>query len=211
MDKIKKDIKGHGPRGGGARGEFTRASGSKIDRTDMSEKTEKSQKRTRKLSEYGRQLEEKQKVKEIYGVREKQFKRFFKNAAQMRAGSPGENLLIFLERRLDNTLYRLKLATTRAQARQVIVHGHVLVNGKKVNSPSYQVSVNEVITLASNVADKANFLEQVIDKRLNVGIKVPEWLELDKQKRLGRILRFPVRADVQMPIEEHLIVELYSK
>ncbi|HEV2601656.1 MAG TPA: 30S ribosomal protein S4 [Candidatus Babeliales bacterium] len=211
MDKTKKDNKGYTPRGGAPRGEFARPGAAKVDRTDVSEKTEKSQKRTRKLSEYGRQLEEKQKVKEMYGVREKQFKRFFKNAAQMRAGSPGENLLNFLERRLDNTLYRLKLATTRSQARQVIVHGHVLVNGKKVNSPSYLVSVNEVITLASNVADKNNFLEQVIDKRLNVGIKVPEWLELDKQKRMGRVLRFPVRTDIQTPIEEHLIVELYSK
>lgn len=173
--------------------------------------TEAPQKRVRKLSEYGKQLEEKQKVKELYGMREKQFKRFFANAAQTRIGAPGENLLILLERRLDNTLYRLKMAVSRIQARQIIVHGHVLVNGAKVYSPSFLVSVNDDISLASNVTDKKMFLEQVVDKRLNIGIKVPDWLELDKQKRKGRVLRFPVRADVQTPIEEHLIVELYSK
>lgn len=174
-------------------------------------KSDKPQKRMRKLSEYGKQLEEKQKVKRLYGVREQQFRRFFKNAAQTREGAPGENLLSLLERRLDNTLYRLKMATTRSQARQVIVHGHVLVDGKKVYSPSYLVSVGEVITLAPNVTEKKGFLEQVIDKRLNIGIKVPEWLELDKHNHLGRVLRVPVRSDIQVPIEEHLIVELYSK
>lgn len=103
------------------------------------------------------------------------------------------------------------MATTRPQARQIIVHGHVLVNGKKVYSPSYLVNVNDVISLAENVAQKAVFVENVIDKRLKMGIKVPEWLELDKKDRKGRILRLPVRADIQAPIEEHLIVELYSK
>jgi small subunit ribosomal protein S4 len=169
------------------------------------------QKRTKKLSEYGRQLEEKQKVKNEYGMREKQFKRFFKAAIQSRQGAPGENLLSMLERRLDNTLYRLKMASTRAQARQIIVHGHVLVNNKKVYSPSFLVAVNDVVSLAANVANKPVFLEQVIDKRIKIGIKVPDWLELDKKERVGRVLRFPVRADIQMPIEEHLIVELYSK
>ncbi len=166
--------------------------------------------RGRKLSEYGKQLEEKQKVKRMYGVLEKQFRRFF-NIAAKRTGATGENLLSMLERRLDNTLYRLKLATTRKQARQIIVHGHILVNGKKVYSPSFQVSVDDEITLAQNVVDKKVFVERVIDKRLNIGIKVPEWLELDKGNRKGRVLRVPVRSDVQAPIEEHLIVELYSK
>lgn len=167
-------------------------------------------KRGRKLSEYGKQLEEKQKVKRLYGMLEKQFRRFFNIAAQ-RKGATGETLLESLERRLDNVVYRLKLATTRKQARQIIVHGHVLVNGKKVYSPSYLVSVNDVISFAPNVLDKKVFVENVIDKRLNIGIKVPEWLELDKGNRTGRVLRFPVRSDVQNPIEEHLIVELYSK
>lgn len=170
----------------------------------------KDTRRGRKLSEYGKQLEEKQKVKRMYGVLEKQFKRFFKNAVKIE-GATGEVLLSLLERRLDNTLYRLKLATTRRQARQVIVHKHVLVNGKRVYTPSFLVSVGDEISLEPNVLDKKVFLEQVIDKRLNIGIKVPEWLELDKSNRKGRVLRLPVRLDVQVPIEEHLIVELYSK
>lgn len=169
------------------------------------------QKRARKLSEYGKQLEEKQKVKNMYGMREKQFRFFFAKAASTRIGAPGENLLNLLERRLDNTIYRLKMAVSRMQARQIIVHGHILVNGSKVYSPSSLVYVGDVITLASNVANKTSFLEQVVDKRLSIGIKVPEWLELDKQGRKGHVLRFPVRSDIQAPIEEHLIVELYSK
>ena len=146
----------------------------------------------------------------MYGLRERQFKRFFALAVRSK-GAPGENLLSMLERRLDNVLYKLKLSNTRTQARQFIVHGHVLVNGGKVYSPSFQVSVNDVISLASNVSEKKGFLEQVIDKRLNMGVKVPEWLELMKGDRQGRVLRTPVRADIQVPIEEHLIVELYSK
>lgn len=165
----------------------------------------------KKLSEFGKQLAEKQKVKEMYGLREQQFRRFFSIALHTREGATGENLLSLLERRLDNTVFRLKLATTRTQARQVIVHGHVKVNGKKVSSPSYLISVNDEVSLATNVADKKAFLEQVIDKRLKMAIKVPEWLELDKNERKGRVLRNPARADIQVPIEEHLIVELYSK
>lgn len=172
---------------------------------------EQTQKRSRKLSEYGKQLEEKQKVRNEYGMRERQFKKFFAIAIRSREGVPGENLLTLLERRLDNTVYRLKLATSRAQSRQIIVHGHIYVNGRKVHSPSYLVSVDDVISLAPQVANKPVFMEQVIDKRLKIGIKVPEWLELDKQERKGRVVRYPVRADIQTPIEEHLIVELYSK
>jgi small subunit ribosomal protein S4 len=174
------------------------------------QKTSGAPKRARKLSEYGKQLEEKQKVKNMYGVLEKQFKRFFKIAAKSQEAA-GERLLSLLERRLDNTVYRLKLATSRAQARQIIVHGHILVNGKKVYSPSFLVSVDDEISLASNVATKTEFLERVIDKRLNIGVKVPEWLELNKKDRKGKVLRLPVRSDIQVPIEEHLIVELYSK
>lgn len=165
----------------------------------------------RKLSEYGKQLHEKQKVKEMYGMRERQFRNFFAKALKMRAGATGENLLNMLECRLDNAVYRLKFASTRPQARQVVVHGHILVNGKKVYSPSYRIVVGDVITLADNVLNKTAFVEQVIDKRLKMGIKVPEWLELDKAQRTGKVLRLPVRADIQVPVEEHLIVELYSK
>ena len=111
-----------------------------------------------------------------------------------------------LERRLDNVFYRLKLATTRTQARQVIVHGHVRVNGSKVSSPSFLVSVGDVITVVPSVLEQKGFMDQVIDKRLNLGIKVPEWLELDKKAYTGRVLRLPVRTDIQAPIEDHLIV-----
>jgi small subunit ribosomal protein S4 len=167
-------------------------------------------KRSPKKTEYGKQLAEKQKVKEIYGLREAQFKRFFKLALASEE-STGEMLLSLLERRLDNVLYRSKLASTRKQARQIIVHGHVLVNGKKVYSPSLLVFVDDEISMAPKVESKPVFLEQVIDKRLNSNVKVPDWIELDRKNRKGKILRNPVRADVQMPIEEHLIVELYSK
>jgi small subunit ribosomal protein S4 len=164
----------------------------------------------RKLSEYGKQLLEKQKVKEMYGLRERQFKRFF-GIAVKNEGAPGENLLSLLERRIDNTLYRLKMAASRAQARQVVVHGHVLINGQKVTTPSFLVSPNDEISLVEKTIEKKAFIEQVVDKRLKIGIKVPEWLELNKQERKGRVLRVPVRSDIQVPIEEHLIVELYSK
>jgi len=164
----------------------------------------------KKMSEYGKQLHEKQRVKRMYGLRERQFRRFFDKGVRIE-GAPGENLLSLLERRLDNVLYRLKLAVTRTQARQVVVHGHVLVNGKCVHTPSYIVSVGDVVSLKPVTLEKKAFLEQVIDKRLKVGIKVPEWLELDKADRRGVVLRAPVRADIQVPVEEHLIVELYSK
>lgn len=178
---------------------------------DKNERNEKQgAKRARKLSEYGKQLLEKQKVKEMYGVREKQFRRFF-SIAMRQKGAPGENLLSMLERRLDNVLYRLKMAVTRTQARQIVVHGHVLVNGRSVSSPSFMVSEGDVVSFKNNIVNKVQFLEQAIDKRLNIGIKVPEWLELNKKDRKGQILRRPVRADIQVPIEEHLIVELYSK
>lgn len=182
-----------------------------MEKKNVSEqKDKKSTAPAKKMSEYGRQLFEKQKVKHLYGVRERQFRRFF-NEALKSAGAPGENLLSFLERRLDNVLYRLKMATTRAQARQIIVHGHVQVNGKRVSAPSYLVNVQDQVTFDDTVVKKDAFLEQVVDKRMKTGVKVPDWLELDKQKRRGVILRNPVRTDIQTPIEEHLIVEGYSK
>lgn len=188
---------------------------SRFDRQPKSgEKKEKGSnkivKHPTKLSEYGKQLQEKQKVKDMYGVRERQFKKFFENAVKQE-GAPGGNLLSMLERRLDNVIYRLKLATSRRQARQIIVHGHVMVNSRKVYSPSYLVAIGNEISLAPNVEQKTAFVENVIDKRLNIGVKVPEWLELIKKDRKGRVLRLPVRPDIQAPIEEHLIVELYSK
>ena len=168
-------------------------------------------KRSRKKSEYGRQLDEKQKVKEMYGLRERQFRRFFDLALRSKEAT-GELLLELLERRLDNVVYRLKFSTTRSQARQVIVHGHIMVNGHKVYSPSYLISIGDVVTLAENVLAKTVFMEAVIDKRSAIaGSKVPDWLEIDRKTHVGRVLRLPVRVDIQIPIEEHLIVELYSK
>jgi small subunit ribosomal protein S4 len=180
------------------------------DKAVKGDKEKATQKRVKKLSEYGKQLQEKQKVKRMYGMRERQFKRFFGIAVKSQAAS-GQMLLSLLERRIDNVVFRLKLSTTRTQARQLVVHGHILVNDRKVYSPSYLVSVDDVISLVPSVLEKKAFLEQVIDKRLNIGIKVPEWLELNAKNRAGKVIRLPVRTDIQTPIEEHLIVELYSK
>lgn len=173
------------------------------------QKAKQQAKPSKKLSGYGKQLEEKQKVKLMYGVLERQFRRFFAMATKSQEAT-GELLLSLLERRLDNVVFRLKMSVSRAQARQAIVHGHILVNGKKVLSPSYLVDVGDTISLAPQVQKKTAFLEQVIDKRLSTG-KAPEWIELNKAERKGIILRLPVRADIQVPIQEHLIVELYSK
>lgn len=164
----------------------------------------------KRVSEYGKQLAEKQKLKEFYGMREKQFRRFYANAIAQE-GVSGENLLTMLERRLDNVVYRLKMATSCAQARQMIVHGHILVNNHKVTKPSYLVLVGDVISLHKSTLEKAKFIETVVDKRMNIGIKVPEWLELVKQNKSGKVLRYPARSDVQYQIEEYLIVEFYSK
>lgn len=176
-----------------------------------SSENQSTKKSFKRVSEYGKQLAEKQKVKEMYGMREKQFRRFYSIAATATQGAPGENLLNLLERRIDNVVYRLKMATTRAQARQMIVHGHIKINGKKVTSPSCLVDINDVISLAERTLNNNALLEQVVDKRMSIGIKVPEWLELLKKDRAGKILRLPVRADLQTPIEEYLIVEMYSK
>jgi small subunit ribosomal protein S4 len=165
---------------------------------------------TKKLSEYGKQLQEKQKVKLMYGVLERQFQRFFENAAKKR-GVTGETLLSMLERRLDNVVFRLKMAISRVQARQMIVHGHINVNGKRVDSPSYLVNVDDAISLTASTLNNQTFIENVVDKRMNMGIKVPDWLELQKKERKGIILRLPIRSDISIPVQEHLIVELYSK
>ena len=176
-----------------------------------SSENQSAKKSFKRVSEYGKQLQEKQKVKEMYGMREKQFRRFYSLATTATQGAPGENLLNLLERRIDNVVYRLKMATTRAQARQMIVHGHIKINGRKVTSPSSFINVNDVISLTDRALKNDVLLEQVIDKRMSIGIKVPEWLELIKKDRAGKVLRLPVRADLQAPIEEYLIVEMYSK
>jgi small subunit ribosomal protein S4 len=165
---------------------------------------------TKKLSEYGKQLEAKQKVRLMYGIREKQFRRFF-DLASKTPGVTGETLLSLLERRLDNVVFRLKMAISRTQARQLTVHGHINVNGKRVKSPSFIVKEGDVITLSDATLKNATFVEGVVDKRMAIGVKVPEWLDLNKKDRKGIVARLPVRSDITSPIEEHLIVELYSK
>lgn len=165
---------------------------------------------TKKLSEYGKQLSEKQKVKLMYGVLERQFRRLFTIASKQH-GITGENLLSILERRLDNVVFRLKLAASRAQARQMIVHGHVTVNAGKVDKPSFLVKQGDIVAFAKTTITNSVFIENVVDKRLNTSVKVPEWLDLQKKDRSGVVLRLPIRSDITVDIAEHLIVELYSK
>ncbi len=160
---------------------------------------------------YKKQLLEKQKVKRFYGVREEQFRRFFELASRGRAGKTGENLLCLLERRVDNILYRLKLASSRKQARQMVVHGHVYVNDAKIKSPSMLLKEGDKVSFSQRTLDKPEFVRTAIEKRLNIGIKVPEWLELRKNEKVGVVSRLPERSEVQIQAEEHLIVELYSK
>ncbi len=160
-----------------------------------------------KLSDYGVQLREKQKVKRIYGVLEKQFKFYFKQATRSK-GVTGIALLITLERRLDNVLYRMGLGASRAEARQIVRHGHVTVNQKQVNIPSYQVSVNDVVQAkgTDKLAERFKVvLEQTKDQ------KTVEWLTVDGANFKATVKRLPERGDIQMPIQEQLIVELYSK
>lgn len=159
----------------------------------------------RKMSEYGLQLREKQRAKFIYGVQEKQFRNTFDKASKKK-GITGENLLIMLEERLDNVVYRLGLATTRREARQLVVHSHYTVNGKKVNIPSYQVKPGDVIKVREKSISSPKFKEI---KEMQVG--VPGWLSVDRDKLEGRILADPTRDQIDTPIEERLIVELYSK
>jgi len=165
----------------------------------------------RKVSEYGKQLQEKQKVKHMYGMLERQFRRFFTMAIKQRQGVTGENLLSLLERRLDNVVFRLKMAKTRSQARQMVVHGHIQVNNQTVFVPSFLVSVEDAISLHPTIHSNKEFMDSVVERRMKMGIKVPDWLELDKKHHIGYVLRAPARADIQVPIEEHLIIELYSK
>ena len=163
--------------------------------------------RKAKIVGYGLQLREKQKVKRTYGVLENQFRSYFEKAARQK-GVTGENLLTQLERRLDNVLVRIGLASTHAQARQVVRHGHVLVNGKKVNIPSYQVSVGEEIS----VKEKMRKNVQIIGAMELVGGRgTPHWLELNSANVSGKVISLPKREDVNLPIQERMIVELYSK
>ena len=163
--------------------------------------------RRAKLAGYGLQLREKQKVKRIYGVLENQFRRYFEVAERQR-GITGETLLQLLERRLDNVVYRLGFATSRAQGRQLVRHGHFMVNGRKVDIPSYSVKANDVISVRST-STKVPAIAHAMDEVKGRGI--PEWLNLDPEKLAGRIVSLPTREQINLPVQEQLIVELYSK
>ncbi len=162
----------------------------------------------KKQSEYGMQLREKQKAKSFYGVLEAQFRKYFEEAARSK-GLTGTNLLQILESRLDNIVYRLGLATSRAQARQLVRHGHFEVDGVKVNIPSYLTKVGEVIKVRESSANSEIF-KQIIEANEN-GRPVPTWLEADLKNKTGKILALPTREEIDLPVQEHLIVELYSK
>lgn len=161
----------------------------------------------KKQSEYGLQLNEKQKVKFIYGVLEKQFRLYYERAEKM-PGITGENLLAILEQRLDNVVFRLGFAMTRREARQLVNHGHVTVNGRKVNIPSYQVKPGMVISLTEKGKSMQKIKENIEDNAFRAA---PKWIEYDKNNLTAKIIAVPAREDIDMPIEERLIVELYSK
>ncbi|MBD5631920.1 MAG: 30S ribosomal protein S4 [Clostridia bacterium] len=159
----------------------------------------------KKVSEYGKQLREKQKVKRIYGVQEGQFRAYYEKADRMK-GITGENMLSLLERRLDNVIFRMGVGASRSQARQLVNHGHFLVNGKKVNIPSYIVKAGDIITVKESKTSNKYF-EAVKASKVNT----PKWLEFDPEKLQGKILANPEREDIDSQIAEHMIVELYSK
>ena len=165
------------------------------------------QARMRKVSDYAIQLREKQKVRRMYGILEGQFLSYFKKADRAK-GVTGENLLMLLERRLDNAIYRLGFASSRNQARQLVRHNHVLINGKKVNIPSYLVNLDEEISIVNKSKNNSAIAESIgsVARR-----GIPSWLSVDHPNLKGKIKTMPMREEITMPIQEQLIVELYSK
>lgn len=161
----------------------------------------------RKMSEYGLQLREKQKAKFIYGVLEKPFRNYYAKAKQQE-GMTGENLMIILESRLDNVVFRLGLANTRREARQIVNHGHITVNGQKVDIPSYLVKPGDVIAVREKSKNSVRIKEIV---ETNANRVVPKWLSMDKNTLTGKVIALAARDDIDYEVEEHLIVELYSK
>ena len=161
----------------------------------------------RKISEYGLQLREKQKAKFIYGVLEKPFRNYYEKADQMR-GQSGENLMVLLERRLDNVIFRLGFARTRREARQVVLHKFVIVNGKVVNVPSYQIKAGDTVEIKESAKNMQRFkdIAEIAGARL-----VPAWIDADKENWKGTISQLPARDMIDVPVDEMLIVELYSK
>ena len=161
----------------------------------------------RKISEYGLQLREKQKAKFIYGVLEKPFRNYFEKAEKMN-GQTGENLMVILETRLDNVIFRLGFARTRKEARQIVDHKHVLVNGKAVNIPSYLIKAGDTIEIKEKSKSSQRY-KDILDA--TAGRVVPEWLEADSENLKGAVKSLPTRAAIDVPVDEMLIVELYSK
>lgn len=159
-----------------------------------------------RLSEYGMQLREKQKLRYMYGMTERQFRNLFKRAGKIKEGTHGTNFMILLERRLDNMVYRLGLATTRRQARQLVNHGHITVDGKRVDIPSFEVKVGQVIS----VRDKSKDLD-VIKNAVEAVVARPSYVEFDADKLEGKLVRLPEREDMNADIDEALIVEFYNK
>jgi len=161
----------------------------------------------KKLSDYGVQLREKQKAKVFYGVLESQFRKYFEMASNKK-GITGENLLQILETRLDNIVYRMGLGTSRAEARQIVRHGHITVNGKKVNIPSYLVEKEDVISLAESSMNDEKF-KAIMEQ--TAGRTVPAWIDFNAEQKKATVLALPKREEIDLPVREHLIVELYSK
>lgn len=174
---------------------------------DKKIKEDKSGKMKKKKSEYGVQFMEKQKAKFIYGMLERPFRNFFHKAERMK-GQAGENLMIMLERRLDNVVFRAGLARTRRESRQVVDHRHVLVNGKIVNIPSYLVNIGDKIEISENAKETKRYKEIV---EVTGGRTAPAWIDADTQNYKATIKNFPTRAEIDVPVNEMLIVELYSK
>ena len=161
----------------------------------------------KKMSEYGLQMREKQKAKFIYGVLEKPFRNYYEKADRMK-GMTGENLMVLLESRLDNVIFRMTFARTRREARQIVDHKFVLVNGKQVNIPSYQVKAGDVV----EIKEKCKGMQRMKDiQEVTSGRLIPEWLDVDQEALKGTVKELPNRAAIDVPVDEMLIVELYSK
>ncbi len=163
------------------------------------------QDRRKKLSEYGIQLQEKQKVRTLYGLNEKQFRRVFEKASKLE-GKAGENLLFLLESRLDNMIYRMGFARTRRGARQIVNHGHILVNDKKVNIPSYTLKIGDIISVKENSLQHPAIIDAI-----EATPSTPAWIDVDKKKLTGKYVRFPERSELNPEINEQLIVEFYNR
>ncbi|MGB7055515.1 MAG: 30S ribosomal protein S4 [bacterium] len=161
----------------------------------------------RKLTSYATQLREKQKVKAMYGLLEQQFRNVFTKAAR-KSGNTGENLLVLLERRLDNVVYQLGIASSRTQARQLVCHGHILINEKKVDIPSYLVKTDQEIKLVDSQKKNPLVSKSLEERDLE---RIVSWLKIDEDKIAGKVLRYPKRDDITLPIQESLVVEFYSK